>query len=100
MNAMERVQEYIERPAAAVSLSITFENVPLRYAPDPVPVLRKVSFTVKPGEEIGICGRTGSGKSTLAMSLFRFVDPEAGRILFGDMAITSLGVGICGRASR
>ncbi|EJD41418.1 hypothetical protein AURDEDRAFT_115494 [Auricularia subglabra TFB-10046 SS5] len=105
MNAMERIEEYIELPSEPprhvsnipahwppASPGITFENVTLRYASDLEPVLRDVSFTVKPGEKIGICGRTGSGKSTLAMSLFRFVDPDAGRILVGDMNITHLGV--------
>ena len=66
-----------------VNPTIIYENVTLRYAPDLEPVLRDVSFTVKPGEKIGIVGRTGSGKSTLAMSLFRFVDPDAGHILVG-----------------
>lgn len=91
-------------PAAWPFLSegIKFENVVLRYASDLEPVLRGVSFHVQAsesadrpsrslnssqnsqaGEKIGIVGRTGSGKSTLAMSLFRFVDPDSGKIIVG-----------------
>ena len=58
---------------------ITFENVSFAYDPD-LPVLRDITFDVKPGEMVGIVGPTGSGKST-AMSLIpRFRDRDAGRI--------------------
>ncbi len=43
--------------------------------------LRDVSFTVKPGTRIGIAGPSGAGKSTILRLLFRFYDPQAGRVL-------------------
>ncbi|WP_193143330.1 ABC transporter ATP-binding protein [Meridianimarinicoccus sp. MJW13] len=42
--------------------------------------LDKVSFTLKPGEKIGLVGRSGAGKSTLVKLLLRFYEPEGGRI--------------------
>lgn len=45
------------------------------------PVLRKVSFTIKPGEKIGMVGESGSGKSTIASLIRRSFDPQDGQIL-------------------
>ena len=64
-----------------VSGHIVFEDVSFRYRPDGSEVLRKVSFTVAPGQVIGIVGRSGSGKSTIAKLLQRLYVPERGRIL-------------------
>lgn len=50
---------------------IEFRNVVYAYARDTQPVLRGVSFTVKPNEKIGIVGRTGAGKSSLIGAIFR-----------------------------
>jgi ATP-binding cassette, subfamily B, bacterial HlyB/CyaB len=60
---------------------IVFEDVTFRYRPDSSEVLRKVSFTVVPGQVIGLVGRSGSGKSTIAKLLQRLYVPERGRIL-------------------
>ena len=60
---------------------IVFEDVTFRYRPDGTELLRKVSFTVVPGQVIGIVGRSGSGKSTIAKLLQRLYVPERGRIL-------------------
>ncbi|MDZ4856769.1 MAG: type I secretion system permease/ATPase [Nitrospirota bacterium] len=64
-----------------VNGQILFENVTFRYRPDGSEVLRKVSFTVAPGQVIGLVGRSGSGKSTIAKLLQRLYVPERGRIL-------------------
>jgi ATP-binding cassette subfamily B multidrug efflux pump len=59
---------------------IRFENVTFGY--DPVhPVLRDVSFHIKPGESVAIVGATGAGKSSLINIMSRFYDIQKGRIL-------------------
>ena len=64
-----------------VAGQVTFEDVTFRYRPDGSEVIRKVSFTVAPGQVIGIVGRSGSGKSTIAKLIQRLYVPERGRIL-------------------
>ncbi|MFO1477282.1 MAG: ABC transporter ATP-binding protein [Verrucomicrobiota bacterium] len=59
---------------------IVFEKVSFGYSDD-APVLKEVSFEVRPGEVIGIFGMTGSGKSALLGLLPRFYDPRSGRVL-------------------
>jgi len=47
----------------------------------PKAALTSISFTVKPGQVVGIFGMTGTGKSTLLGLIPRFYDPQQGRIL-------------------
>jgi subfamily B ATP-binding cassette protein HlyB/CyaB len=73
------------RPAVAVSLptpkgAITFKSVNFRYAPDGQDVLKDITFSVKPGEVIGIVGPSGSGKSTLTKLVQRFYIPNNGQV--------------------
>ncbi|XP_038617354.1 multidrug resistance-associated protein 7 [Tachyglossus aculeatus] len=60
---------------------VEFQDVSLRYRAGLPPALAGVSFTVFPGEKLGIVGRTGSGKSSLLLVLFRLLEPSAGRVL-------------------
>ena len=60
--------------------------------PDLPDVLHNITFTVNPGEKIGILGRTGSGKSTLALSFFRFVEATEGRIVVDGVDIAKIGL--------
>jgi len=58
---------------------ITFEHVAFAYDVQN-PVLKDVSFTIKPGQFVGIVGPTGSGKSTVVSLIPRFYDPTKGSI--------------------
>ncbi|NWI59307.1 MRP7 protein, partial [Calyptomena viridis] len=60
---------------------VEFQQVVLAYRAGLPNALDGVSFTVYPGEKLGIVGRTGSGKSTLFLALFRMMELKSGRIL-------------------
>ncbi len=58
---------------------IDFKNVAFAYD-ESTPVLRDVTFSIKPGQMIGIVGPTGGGKSTIISLIPRFYDPTAGEV--------------------
>ncbi|MCB9915153.1 MAG: ABC transporter ATP-binding protein [Planctomycetes bacterium] len=59
---------------------IRFEGVTFGYDPAQ-PVLRELSFRVRPGESVAIVGATGAGKTTILKLLSRLYDVQTGRIL-------------------
>ena len=60
---------------------IRFEDVFFTYGRrDASPVLDHLSFTIRPGERVGLVGRSGAGKSTLVNLLLRFYELEQGSI--------------------
>ncbi|KYO47194.1 hypothetical protein Y1Q_0002206 [Alligator mississippiensis] len=71
---------------------VAFENAEMRYRENLPLVLKKVSFTIKPKEKIGIVGRTGSGKSSLGMALFRLVELSGGCIKIDGVKINDIGL--------
>ena len=73
---------------------IEFINYSVKYRPDTKVVLKNLNFVIKPGEKIGIVGRTGSGKSTLCLCLFRIIEADTGKILIDDVDITNIGLGL------
>lgn len=64
---------------------VTFDRVSFRYAPDAPAVLSQLSFSVVPGEIIGVVGVSGAGKTTLMRLLQRLHVPEQGRVLLNGM---------------
>ncbi|CAN0272779.1 unnamed protein product [Discosporangium mesarthrocarpum] len=68
------------------------DGVTMRYRPDTELVLKGVSLTIRPGEKLGIVGRTGSGKSTLMQVLFRMVDAEGGTIAIDGIDTKTIGL--------
>jgi ABC-type multidrug transport system fused ATPase/permease subunit len=58
---------------------LEFSHVDFSYVSDN-PVLRDVSFLVKPGQMVALVGATGVGKSTMAQLIARFYDPDSGTV--------------------
>ncbi|MBK6412659.1 ABC transporter ATP-binding protein/permease [Sphingopyxis sp.] len=69
--------------------AVAFDNVVFGYEPDRT-ILNGVSFAVGAGETLAIVGPSGAGKSTIARLLFRFYDPQGGRITIDDQDIAAV----------
>ncbi|MDF2644827.1 MAG: helicase [Paenibacillus sp.] len=83
--------EIKDGPGAALPegpLSVEFHDVTFSYDGDQ-PTIEGLNLTMKPGEVLGLLGRTGSGKSTMARLLLRFYDPQSGSITLGGTDIRS-----------
>ena len=83
-------QQPLERTQLYGALEVS--HVSFRYAGQNAPALNAVSFTVKPGERIGIIGRSGSGKSTLARLMMGFYAPDEGQILLDNLDLRQLDI--------
>lgn len=71
---------------------IKFDNYSTRYRPGLDLVLKNISISIKPGEKIGIVGRTGAGKSSLTQGLFRIIESSQGLISIDNVNISFLGL--------
>lgn len=71
---------------------ITFESYSTKYRAGLDPVLHSLSFTIRPGENVGVVGRTGAGKSSLAMALFRVIEATEGSIIIDGEDISKIGL--------
>ncbi|XP_061193586.1 iron-sulfur clusters transporter ABCB7, mitochondrial-like [Saccostrea echinata] len=71
------------------SASIEFDNVRFAHSEERQ-ILDGLSFSVEPGKKVAIVGGSGSGKSTIVKMLFRFFDPDEGRILINGQNIRDL----------
>jgi ATP-binding cassette, subfamily B, bacterial len=68
---------------------INFDQVVFRYNPNQEPVLKGISFDIKPGMLVGVVGRSGSGKSTLSKLIQRLYLPESGKITVDGFDVKS-----------
>lgn len=77
----------VERPAAKQFLhrpdlkgKISFEKVGFSYPGVDRKILSDISFTILPGEKVGVIGRVGSGKTTIAKLIMGLYDPSEGAL--------------------
>ncbi len=87
---LERAPEITDAPGAPPLVlhkgAVRFERVGFHYHSERA-ILHEVDFRIDPGEKVAVVGHSGAGKSTLARLLFRFYDPQQGRILIDDQDI-------------
>ena len=69
---------------------ISLEQYCTRYRPGLDLVLTGVTANIRPGEKIGIVGRTGAGKSSVTLALFRIIEAAGGSINIGNPLILVL----------
>ena len=102
MISMRRIREILDAEPAMTFKdvldeelvgSLSFENVTFTYPMDKEPMLKDVSFTIEPGQMVGVVGATGAGKSTLAQLIPRLFDPQEGAIKIGGKDIREVSEG-------
>ncbi len=74
------------RPLEVSRGEIRFEEVRFGYG-RPEPVLEEFDLEIRPGERVGLVGRSGAGKSTIVNLLLRFFEVEKGRVLIDGQDI-------------
>ena len=70
--------------------SVEIRDVSFRYSPSQPLLFDRLSLHISPGVKVGLVGRSGGGKTTLTRLLLRFADVEAGEIVVGGQAISSV----------
>ena len=93
MNTLSKPHTVLDRsdarPLEVTRGDIRFDHVTFGYDGHP-PLLQDFCLHVKPGEKIGLVGRSGAGKSTIVNLLLRFYDLNDGRILIDDQNIADV----------
>ena len=70
---------------------VHFEQLSFGYDADR-PVLQNINLLIEPNQTVALVGRSGSGKSTLVKLLFRYFEPQSGRILIDGQDVRQLDV--------
>ena len=69
---------------------IEFHNVNLKYREHLALALHGLTFTIEPGERVGIVGRSGAGKSSLVAALFRLFPISSGRFFIDGIDVSKV----------
>ncbi|WP_036480435.1 ABC transporter ATP-binding protein [Myxosarcina sp. GI1] len=103
--AMKRFHDFMQLPVGTDAASLVSEDVSdnpykftgklefshLSFGYEPQqPILKEIDLLIEPYQTVALVGRSGSGKSTLIKLLFRYFEPDCGRILIDGEDIRSL----------
>ena len=83
MNTLTKPHTIVDKPQASPLQvkqgEIKFNDITFAYDPTK-PLLNRFNLTIKPGEKVGLIGRSGAGKSTIVNLLLRFYEAQQGEI--------------------
>lgn len=77
---------------------IEFQNVSFTYPTGTLPSLRDVTFSIQPGEKVGLVGKIGSGKSTILRLMLGLYAPTSGVLLYDGVDMRQIHPGVIRRS--
>lgn len=100
MSSYKRIRNFLDSDVDIVDNNnyvdvngkIEFRNLSFKYFDSDVNVLNDVSFTINPGEFVGILGKTGSGKTTIVDLLLRIYNIDKGMLFIDDKDIMDISI--------
>jgi ATP-binding cassette subfamily B multidrug efflux pump len=97
MSMLTQNRKVLDKPQAkaldVTEAEIVFDDVTFNYGKDhktSAGVVEKLSLSIKPGEKVGLVGRSGAGKSTMVNLLLRFYDLEKGKITIDGQSVSDV----------
>lgn len=96
-------QDVADRPAVtdpgSLSGKIQLKHLTFRYPGTDRDVLKDISFTIEPGEQVGLIGRTGAGKTTLVDLLLRTYNVPDGTVFLDDTDVNDMPIAAVRRSA-
>ncbi len=94
--SQKRINQFLKEKTNIVSLQnleraidgkVEFKDVSFTYPDTGIEALKNISFTIHPGESLGIIGTTGSGKSTISNLVSRLYDATSGEVCIDNVSV-------------